>query len=242
MRTLPLIPGHQAGVDKYNIGIPATYDCIQAGNFAVIDQGNENIFEAVALAFNVGQAHTIGTPGKNVQCAPVLRGQQLPVKLPVQRARRPGGSCTQQRGGHGPAQHQCQAVVIKGDQSGAKGLGPACPGGMGRQFGHGGGHQAQGNEGRYRHGDGEHQAELPKQAPRCSGQESNRNKDGNQHRSRGDDGKKHPARADNSRDTRGFAFGPTALHALQHHNGIVNNEAGSEHQGQQRQDVHREAQ
>ena len=118
---------------------------------------------------------------------------------------------------------------------------PALPGRGSGEAGHHGGYQAQCDKRRDRDGYCEYQAELLKEPAGGARQESDRHKDGDQDGSCSDHRKKHFTRADHGSGTGPGPFGSLTLYALQHHDGVVDNQPCCEHQCQQRQNVDREA-
>ena len=90
----------------------------------------------------------------------------------------------------------------------------------------------------YRHR--QHEAEFAEQPARLSGQERQRDEHGGERRGGRDDGEEHLAGAKHGGGARAHALVAPTHDVLEHHDGVVDNQAGRQHQRQQRQDVDRE--
>ena len=90
-------------------------------------------------------------------------------------------------------------------------------------------------------GEGHDEAELGEEPARRAGEEGDRDENGGERRRGGDDGEEHLPRPEHGRRARPHAERPVPLDVFQHDDRVVDDEAGGEHDGEQRQDVEREA-
>ncbi len=97
------------------------------------------------------------------------------------------------------------------------------------------------DEGRKPDGERHDEAELGEEAAGRALEERDRNEHRGKRRRRGDDREEHLLGAEHRRGARAHAHGAVALDVLKHHDGIVDDEAGREHDRKQRQDVDGEA-
>ena len=100
--------------------------------------------------------------------------------------------------------------------------------------------QRQGHERRDHDRDGEHEAELREQPARDAGQKGNGQEHRNQGRRRGQDREEHLPGSDHGRGERLHALGALPVDVLDHDDRVVDDHAGRENQGQERQDIDRE--
>jgi len=103
--------------------------------------------------------------------------------------------------------------------------------------------EGKGHEPREGHGDGDRDGELPVELPRRPGQECGRDEHGAHDEHRGDNGARHlPHRADGGLPGRQVEFGHVALHVLDDHDGIVDDDADGQYEAEERQQVDRKSQ
>ena len=102
-------------------------------------------------------------------------------------------------------------------------------------------HQRQRDEGREHHREGEHEAELGEEPAGGAGEERDRDEHRGERRRRRQDGEEHLPRAEHRGGARTEAERALARDVLDDDDGVVDDEAGREHEREQRQDVDREA-
>ena len=94
---------------------------------------------------------------------------------------------------------------------------------------------------RDRHRERQRDAELAEERAGLAGQERQRHEDRGERRGGRDDREEHLLGAEHRRGARAHALGAAAHDVLEHDDGVVDDEAGGEHQREQGQDVDREA-
>ena len=97
------------------------------------------------------------------------------------------------------------------------------------------------DERRDRHREAEGDAELAEERAGLPRQERERHEDRGERRRRRDDREEHLPGAEHRGGARPHALRPAAHDVLEHDDGVVDDEAGGEHEREQRQDVEREA-
>ena len=100
--------------------------------------------------------------------------------------------------------------------------------------------ERQRDEGGEDHGESHDEAELGEEPPGGALEERDRDEHRGERRGRGDDGEEHLLRAEHRGRPRAHAHRAVALDVFKHHDGVVDHEAGREHDREQRQDVDRE--
>ena len=233
---------HEAGI----VGAVPAGALEGIADFAGIAQRLDQFLDLLHLLRRVVEADALRRVDAHEHDGTILGRRQFLANRAEQRE---GGGCKQQRDQeHDPRRIEADAQaapverVQRAADAGADAAAAFVMKRRDRQHARGK-HRTKGqrHDGGQKHRYCENEAEFAKQAAGLAGQEGDRHEHGDQRQRRGDDGEEHFLGAKHGRGAWPHAFVASSHDIFQNDDGVIDDQARRQHQGEQRQYVDREA-